>query len=451
MSRSQLSLVCLLSLLLMACVPLRAQTRPPATAAQGEASPQATSSPAEKRGGAQEAYTLPPEKYEQAIVFSRTRWALHFIGVAYGLLLLLALLALKVAPLFRNWAEAVSRRRFVQALVFVPLLLLTFDLLNLPLDIYRQHLQLRYNQSVESWGGWFWDWTKAELIGLVVGTLLIWLLYAVIKRRGRSWWFYFWLASLPILVFIFFITPVVIDPLFFKFEPLEARQPVLVAEIEKLVRRGGLSIPRERMFEMNASEKYTTLNAYVTGFGATKRVVVWDTTLKQMSVPQTLFVFGHEMGHYVLNHIFKAIAALSLMLLVLLFVLSRAVGWAASRWGTRWRIRGLDDWASLPLLMLFFLLFAFLGEPVGNTFSRYQEHEADVYALEVTHAVVPDSAQTAAEAFQILGERALSHPNPPAFIKVWLYSHPPVAERLKFARDYDPWSKGEQPQYVSGQ
>ncbi|HEX8650041.1 MAG TPA: M48 family metallopeptidase [Pyrinomonadaceae bacterium] len=442
MSRFQLSLACLLFIFLPGCMSLRAQTT--------ATTPRATSSPAEKRGGVQ-AYTLPPEKYEQAIVFSRTRWALHFIGVAYSLVLLLALLALKVAPLFRNWAEAVSRRRFVQALVFVPLLLLTFDLLHLPLDIYRQHLQLRYNQSIESWGGWFWDWTKSELIGLVTGTLLVWLMYAVIRRKARGWWFYFWLASLPILIFIFFITPVVIDPLFFKFEPLEARQPQLVSEIERLVKRGGLSISRERMFEMNASEKYTTLNAYVTGFGATKRVVMWDTTLKQMTMPQTLFVFGHEMGHYVLEHIFKAIAILSLMLLVLLFILARVVGWAISRWGTRWRIRGLDDWASLPVLMLFFLLFAFLGEPVGNTFSRYQEHEADVYALEVTHGIVPDSARAGAEAFQILGEKALSHPNPPAFIKVWLYSHPPVAERLKFARDYDPWSKGEQTQYVSRQ
>ena len=447
MSRSHLSLTCLLLLFLVTCASLRAQEGQSPVLPRVDATPQTTSSPAEKRTAVQ-AYTLPPEKYEKAIAFSQTRWALHFIGVAYGLALLLILLSLRVAPLFRNLAESVSRRRFLQAIVFVPLLLVTFDLLYLPLDIYRQHLQLRYEQSVQSWGGWFWDWTKGEMIGLVIGTLLIWLLYAVLRRSPRRWWFYFWLASLPILIFLFFITPVLIDPLFFKFEPLEAKQPQLVAEIERVVKRGGLSIPRERMYEMNASEKYTTLNAYVTGFGATKRVVVWDTTIKRMTVPQTLFVFGHEMGHYVLNHIFKAIAFLSLLLLVLLFVLARAVRWAVSRWGGRWGIRSLEDWASLPVLMLFFFLFAFLGEPVGNSYSRYQEHEADVYGLEVTHGIVPDSAQAGAEAFQILGESNLSHPNPPAFIKVWLYDHPPVAERLKFARDYDPWSKGEPPQFV---
>jgi STE24 endopeptidase len=449
MNRSQIPLARLLLffvIVFLVSPSLRAQTRP-ATSTQGEATPQATQSPAEK-GREIKAYTLPPEKYEKAIAFSRARWALHFFGVAYALALLLLILALRIAPVFRNWAEAVSRRRFVQAIIFVPLLLLTFDVLNLPLDIYRQHLQLRYDQSVESWGAWFWDWTKAELIGLIIGTLLIWLLYAVLRRKPRSWWFYFWLVSLPILIFIFFITPVVIDPLFFRFEPLEAKQPQLVAEIERVVRRGGLSIPHERMFEMNASEKYTTLDAYVTGFGATKRVVVWDTTLKRMTVPQTLFVFGHEMGHYVLNHIFKTIAFLSVLLLVLLFILSRVMLWALSRWGERWGVRGLADWASLPILMLFFVLFTFLGEPVVNTYSRYQEHEADVYGLEVTHGIIPDSPRTAAEAFQILGESYLSHPNPPTFIKVWLYDHPPVAERLSFARDYDPWAKGESPQFV---
>jgi STE24 endopeptidase len=442
MSRSQLSLACLLLLLLISCASLRAQTPSPVSSPA-----QATPSPAEKRPSAQ-AYTLPPEKYEKAIAFSRTRWALHFLGVAYALVLLLALLSLKVAPRFRDWAEHASRHRFVQALIFAPLFLLTFDVLNLPLDIYRQHLQLYYELSVQGWGSWFWDWTKAEGLELFFAAFLVWILYSVIRRKARSWWLYFWLASLPIFIFIFFISPVLIDPLFSRFEPLEATEPQLVAEIERLVRRGGLSIPRERMFEMDASRKYTALNAYVTGFGPTKRIVVWDTTIQRMTTPQTLYVVGHEMGHYVLGHIFQGILFFSVLLLLLLFVLSRVVRWTISRWGAPLGIRGLDDWASLPVLLLFVVLFTFLGEPVINSFSRYQEHEADRYGLEVTHGLVPDSSQAAAEAFQILGESYLSHPDPPAFIKFWLYDHPPVAERLKFARDYDPWSKGEQPRYV---
>jgi Zn-dependent protease with chaperone function len=108
------------------------------------------------------------------------------------------------------------------------------------------------------------------------------------------------------------------------------------------------------------------------------------------------------------------------------------------RWHKRWAIRNLEDWASLPALMLFFSLFVFFAEPVVNTFSRYQEHQADVYGLDVTYGIVPDSSQAAAEAFQVMGEIDLADPNPSGFIKVWLYSHPPLAERLVFARDYKP-------------
>lgn len=430
-----------------ASLPVCAQAQP-TTVPQGETATQAGQSTVEGRREVK-AYTLPPEKYEKAIAFSRTRWALHFLGVAYTLALLILILALRLAPRFRDRAEAVSHRRFIQAMIFVPLLLLTLDVLNLPLDVYRQHLQLRYDQSVQSWGAWLWDWTKEQLISIIIGTLLVWLLYAIIRRsKTRRWWLYFWLACLPVLLFAVFITPILIDPLFFRFEPLEAKQPALVAEIEKVVARGHLYIPRERMYEMNASEKFKTLNAYVTGFGATKRVVVWDTTIQKMTAPQTLFVFGHEMGHYVLGHIFKTLVFAGFLLLLLLFAISRAARWAVRRWGERLGLRGVDDWAGLPILMIFFVLFTFLGEPVVNTYSRYQEHEADVYGLEVTHGIVPDSNRAAAESFQILGEMGLSHPDPNPFIRVWLYSHPPIAERLKFAREYDPWSKGEPPQFV---
>ena len=123
----------------------------------------------------------------------------------------------------------------------------------------------------------------------------------MLRRSPRRWWFYFWLATIPSVVFFIFIAPVWIEPLFNKFEPLTDHHADLVAQIERVVQRAGMQIPPQRMFEMKASEKTTELNAYVTGFGATKRVVVWDTTMEHMTTPQTLFVFGHEMGHYVLR------------------------------------------------------------------------------------------------------------------------------------------------------
>jgi STE24 endopeptidase len=393
-------------------------------------------------------YTLPPDKYEKAVSYSRTQYRLHFVGVAYSLFLLLIILSLRIAPMFRDWAEGVSRRRFVQALVFVPLLLLTLDALKVPLDVYEHHLAVQYEISVQSWGSWLWDWSKGEFLELVMASILAYILYGVIRRSRRRWWLYFGLASLPILVFLLFIAPVAIDPLFNHFEPLQATQPALVAEIEKVVKQGGLGIPRERMFEMRASEKVSAINAYVTGFGASKRVVVWDTTIAKMTTPQTLFVVGHEMGHYVLGHIPKGIAFAVALIIVVLLLVHLALTRTFVRKQRRWALRGLDDWASLPALLLFAYLFFFLAEPAYNTFSRYQEHQADVYGLEVTHGIVPDSSQTAAEAFQILGEVDLADPHPNAFIKFWLYSHPPLAERLAFAHEYDPWSKGQAPMFV---
>jgi len=381
------------------------------------------------------------------VAYSRAEYRLHFGGVLYSLLALFIILSLRIASMLRDWAERLSRRRFVQAIVFVPLLLLIFDLVRLPLDAYQHHLSVQYDLSVQGWGSWFWDWTKGELIEFALASILAYILYGVIRRSRRFWWLYFGLASIPILVFLLFISPVLIDPLFANFEPLQASHPAVVDEIEKVMQHGGLEIPRERMFEMKASDKVTSLNAYVTGFGASKRVVVWDTTISTMTTPQTLFVVGHEMGHYMLGHIPKGIAFAGAFIIVVMFLVQIAVHRSLVRRERRWSLRGLDDWASLPVLLLFMYLFFFFAEPAINTYSRYQEHQSDIYGLEVLHGIVPDSSERAAEAFQVLGEADLADPNPGSFIKFWLYSHPPIAERLAFALEYDPWSKGR-PEFV---
>src|SRR5262245_42350889 len=284
-------------------------------------------------------YSLPPDKYEKAISYSRAQYRLHFIGTAYSFLILLFILSRRIAPAFRDWAERVSRRRFIQALVFVPLLLLTFDVFKFPLDIYQYNLSRQYEMSVQSWGSWFWDWSKGELIEFLIASVLAYILYGVIRRSPRRWWLYFGLASLPILVFLLFISPILIDPLFNKFEPLQNTQPLLVAEIEKVVSHAGLDIPPERIFEMKASEKVNAVDAYVTGFGASKRVVVWDTTIAKMSPSQTLFVVGHEMGHYVLGHTSKGIAFAGALVILLLLLVHFAVNRTLSRKDRQWAIR----------------------------------------------------------------------------------------------------------------
>ena len=392
-------------------------------------------------------YTLTPEKRAQAIAYARARYRLHFAAFAWGGLVLVAIIAARLGPRFRDAAESASRRRFVQAAVFVPLLFATEGVLELPPAAYGHHLARFYGQSVQGWGSWIWDQAKGLLVGLVIAIPLVWLLYAILRRSPRRWWLWFWLALLPILVFLIFLTPLAIDPLFFRFDPLAPAHPELAREIGRVAVRAGAPIPPERMFAMNASTKYTGINAYVTGLGASKRVVVWDTTIAKATIPQTLFVFGHEMGHYVLGHVPKTIA----FLWALLFVILALGAWILDRvfrLPDRWGIRGLSDWASLPVLLLGVTVAGEVAMPAVNGYSRAQEHAADVFGLEAIHGLVPDSPRAAAEAFQLLGETNLSDPDPAPFITFWLYSHPPLADRLRFAAEYDPWGKGEAPRYV---
>jgi len=393
-------------------------------------------------------YTLPPEKYRQAVEFNRARDRLYFAGFAYGIVVYLLVLRWRFAPRFRDWAERVSQRRVVQAFIYTPLLLLTLAVLNLPRRAYSHWLLHKFGLSVQSWPSWAWDWFKALVLTAAFGAFLAWILYGAIRRSPRRWWFYFWLAALPIIVFVVFVDPWVIEPLFFRFEPLAAVRPELVPQIEKVAARAGLRIPPERIFEMKASEKFSAVNAYVTGIGASKRVVVWDTTLEKISTPGTLVVFGHELGHYVLGHIPKGMALLAVEVLVFLFLGFHLLQAMLRRWGPRWAIRGAADWASLPVILLLFSVFNFLAAPIENTYSRHIEHQADVYGLEVTHGIVPNSGDVAAETFQIEGEINLEDPHPSPLVRVWLYTHPPVADRMIFAETYDPWSKGQTPQFV---
>ena len=243
-------------------------------------------------------YTLPPEKYTKAVALGQFHFRFNLISFFYGLLVLWIILRFGLAPRYRDWAEKFSGKLGLQVLVFAPLFLITMAVLGLPSDIWAYLTEKQYGLNIQGWGSWFWDWTKGQLIGIVLGFILIWILYAVIRKSPRRWWFYFWLVSMPIAALLVFLQPLIIDPMFHKFESLQQKDPALTASLEKMVQRAGQDIPPERMFWMGAGEKTTELNAYVTGIGASKRIVVWDNTIAKMTTPQIVFVAGHEMGHY---------------------------------------------------------------------------------------------------------------------------------------------------------
>ena len=189
------------------------------------------------------------------------------------------------------------------------------------------------------------------------------------------------------------------------------------------------------MFLMKASDKVTTLNAYVTGFGASKRVVVWDTSIAKGTPDEILFIFGHEMGHYVLGHIVSGILFSFVFILVSFFLGFHLFQFLLRRFGKRWGIAGQDDWAALVVFVLVLSVISFLGEPIQNSFSRTQEHAADVYGEEVVHGIVANPQATGQAAFQLLGDNALVDPNPSPFVEFWTGSPPAnlVPRRLRQA------------------
>jgi STE24 endopeptidase len=392
-------------------------------------------------------YTLPPEKLKLATELFRVRTTLYFVGSVWGILQIVLLLALGVPAWMRNVVESVTKSRWVQCFLFVFLFLLAIALLDVPLRIYGHHLGLAYGLSVQGWGSWALDWAKSFLISWLVTGLLVMVLFWIIRRSLERWWFWFWIPTMAAVLFGIFLSPVLVDPLFNNFEPLQKAHPALVQQLERVVARSGVSLPPDRMFFMRASQKVTGLNAYVTGFGPSKRLVLWDTTIAQSTPDELSGVFGHELGHYALHHIAFGVLFAAAALLVAFFVGQRMTQGLLRRYGARWRIRSQEDWACLAVLMLVLNVLSFFSAPIENAFSRSIEHAADVYGQEAIHGIVADPQATTVQGFQRLGEVSLEDPTPHPFVEFWTFGHPSTASRAAFAAAYNPWTAGQHPKY----
>ncbi len=396
-------------------------------------------------------YTLAPDRLKLADELFRSRTTLYFAGSTWGILQVLLLLGAGVPPRMRNAAEALTKNRWLQCFIFVFLFLTATALLNAPLRIYGHHVTLAFGLSVQGWRSWIADWIKSFLLTWSIASLLVMLLFWIIRRSPDRWWFWFWIPAMAAVLFGVLLSPVLVDPLFDRFEPLEQAHPVLVEQLEKVTDRSGVSLPPDRMFYMRASEKVTGLNAYVTGFGPSKRLVLWDTTIARSTPDELAGIFGHELGHYALHHIAYGLLFTAAALLLAFFAGQRMTQWLLRRFGTRWKIRSQEDWAYLSVLALVLNSLSFVSAPVGNSFSRSIEHAADIYGQEAIHGVVPDPQKSTVEGFQLLGETSLEDPATHPFVEFWMFSHPSTGSRAAFAAVYNPWTAGQHPKYFPKQ
>jgi STE24 endopeptidase len=389
----------------------------------------------------EQAYRLPPDKLAKAKALNRIQLTLEIVGTLWGLAVLWLLLATKAASRFEAYLKKVSRFGWIQGLIFFAVFLIVTTVASLPLDAIGHAASLHYGISVQQWPGWFAEqgkWLGVSLIGALILLLFNW----VVRVSPRRYWLWAWLISLPLIVASVVLEPLVIEPIFNKYEPLMKTHAPLVAKLETVVARTGTNIPPERMFLMKASEKSNGINAYVTGLGASKRLVMWDTTTDRMPDDEILFIFGHESGHYVRNHIVKGLAITMVSAFFVFWACARFAEWLVRRFGTRWGVESVAGHAGFLTLIFALSIVSFFITPAANTVSRHFEHEADVYGQEAIHGLVPDPQKTAVSAFNHLGEAWLEDPDPNPFVEFWDYNHPSVQTRAKFASEYDPWANG---------
>ncbi len=385
------------------------------------------------------AQVVVPEASEQAMRYYNSGNILWIVNQAWSLIVPLLFLLWGFTGKLSGFAERWGKKWYFVIVIYLVLYLTISQILGFPLDYYagylRQHV---YGLSTETLGHWFGNYGKSFLVSLITAAAFIWIFYLVLKKSPRRWWFYGTLVSIGIVFITAMIQPIWIDPLFNKFGPMKDKQ--LEAQILALASKAG--IHGGRVFEVDKSQETKALNAYVIGFGSTKRIVLWDTTLEAMTPDQILFVVGHEMGHYVLNHMWWGMAYYSALSFVIFYLTYRSANFLMRRYSHRFGFQSLSNIASFPLFLLLIGIFMLLATPLSNWFSRQLEHDADRFGLEITQ-----NNQAAGEAFIVLQHGNLANPRPGSIYNFWRNTHPPLGERVDFCNSYCPWKEQEPLKY----
>ena len=359
---------------------------------------------------------------------ARTRSDAYFEGGYWMILwdflylaaVMLVLLNLGWSAGMRNLAERITRFKPLQTLIYWAQFIVVMNVLLFPLSLYEDYFrEHKYGLATQTFGPWLWDQVKNLGVDLVLMGILTVVLFGVVRRVQRTWWIWGAAVSMVFVVFVILIAPVYLVPIFNKVTRLD--DPKVTQPILRLARANG--IPARDVFEIDASKQTTRMSANVSGFGRTMRITLNDNLLKRGSPEEIQAVMGHEMGHYVLNHIYKTILFLSVVSVVFFAFLRWGLEASLQWWGEKWQIKGIGDTAVLPLVVLLGSLFGFVATPVLNTFTRTLEHEADMYGLNASR-----QADGFAQAAIHLGEyRKMS----PGAMEEWVfYDHPSGRHRI---------------------
>ncbi len=337
-----------------------------------------------------------------------------------GAIIALLLLNLGWSAAMRNLAERITRFKPLQTFLYWVEYLVLTSILGFPLAVYEGYFRERqYGLATQTFGPWMNDQFKGLMLNMVLGGIIVVVLFALVRRLSRTWWIWGSVVTIVFLVFIAMIVPVFIVPIFNTVTVLH--DPKVTQPILRLARANG--IDAKDVYEVDASKQTTRMSANVSGFGNTMRITLNDNLLQRGSPEEIQSVMGHEMGHYVLNHIPKDILFFSVVIVIGFAFLRWSLAWSLQRWGTKWGIRGTGDPAVLPLVILLFSIYGFVLTPIINTHIRTTEREADMYGLNASRQ--PDGF---AQAAIHLGEYRKMKPGP---MEEWMfYDHPSGYSRI---------------------
>jgi STE24 endopeptidase len=417
-----------------------AQTQNPSVAQDSAAAPAAVgakSAPAFDVNAAVETYLAKMTASERArsnAYFEGGYW-LQLWDFLSTVVVMWLLLRFRLSMRMRDFAARVTRFRPLQTAIYWVQFIVVLSVATFPLTIYEGYIrEHKYRLLNQSFAPWMRDQAVILGIGIVLGAIFIGPLFGLVRRLGKNWWVWGAVATMVFIAFFALIAPVYIAPLFNKYTKLD--EPSIKDPILSMARANG--IPATDVYEFDASRQSNRVSANVSGFAGTLRISLNDNLLKRCTLPEIETTMGHEMGHYVLNHIYKGLVMYGVVIVVAFAFLNGGIGFALSRWGESWGVRDIGDVAVLPLAVIVLSIYFFLTTPINNTITRTMEFEADMYGLNAARQ--PDGE---ANVDLLLGEYRKMDPGP--IEEFVFFDHPSGRTRITAAMRW----KAEHPETAS--